>query len=301
MSRILAAAAAVALFAHGAANAQFIMMPDSTNNRIVLFNPSDGSLVNSNYFALQGGTTVHAMQVGNEIWVSEQIGDRVSRWSLTGSSLGQIGGQFPGGGLDNIRGMALVNNTVYVTNSGTQNNAPGNSVVMFDTNGASMGFFATPAGTAPSPFGILAYRNDILVSSSSANDDIHRFTLAGVSQGTFHNSTSLNFAQQMTYALNGDILASGFSSNNVVRLDADTGAIISTFAASGARGVYQLENGNIMWTNSAGAHVYDINAGVSTLVYAGGGRYLDFVLIPSPGAAAMLGLAGLVVGARRRR
>lgn len=295
MSRRFAAAVTLAFCAHGAANAQYVMMADSTNNRMVLFNPFDGSLVNSNYFGLAGGTPVHALQVNNEIWVSEQIGDRIARFDVFGNSLGAITG-----GLDNIRGMGLVNNTVYVTNSGTQNGAPGNSIVMFDTAGNNMGAFST-VGTAPSPFGILAYRDDILVSSSSANDDIHQFSLTGASLGTFHNTTNLNFGQQMAYAANGDILAAGFSSNNVVRLDADTGALLGSFTASGARGVYQLGNGNIMWTSSAGAFVFDVNTGGSSLIYAGGGRYLDFLAIPTPGAAAAMGLAGLAFGARRRR
>ena len=181
----------VSLGIAGSAGAQFLMMPDSTNNRLVLFDPFDGSVVNDNYFALQGGTTVHAMQVGNEIWVSEQIGDRVSRWDVvTGAHLGDISG-----GLDNIRGMGLINGTVYVTNAGTQNNAPGAAVVMFDTNGNNLGFFST-VGLAPSPFGILEHQGGMLVSSSSANDDIHRFDLAGNSLGTFHNSTDLNFVEQ---------------------------------------------------------------------------------------------------------
>lgn len=289
-------AIALALIAGAAmhANAQFVMMADSTNNRMVLFDPFNGSVVNADYFGLQGGTTVHAMQVGNEIWVSEQIGDRVSRWSLTGSYLGAISG-----GLDNIRGMGMIGNTVYVTNAGTANSAPGAAVVMFDTEGSNMGFFST-AGLAPSPFGVLAYQGGMLVSSSSANDDIHHFDLEGASVGTFHNSSVLNFAEQMAYASNGDILVAGFSSNNIVRLNAATGDVISTFTASGARGVYQLGNGNIMWTNSAGAHIFDVNTGGSSLVYAGGGRYLDFLLIPTPGVLPLLGIAGLA-GARRRR
>lgn len=295
MSRLFAAAVTLAFCANGAANAQYVMMADSTNNRMVLFNPFDGSLVNSNYFGLAGGTPVHALQVNNEIWVSEQIGDRIARFDVFGNSLGAITG-----GLDNIRGMGLVNNTVYVTNAGTQNGAPGAAVVMFDTAGNNMGSFST-VGTAPSPFGILAYRDDILVSSSSANDDIHQFSLTGASLGTFHNTTNLNFAEQMAYATNGDILVAGFSSNNIVRLDANDGSLLGSFTASGARGVYQLGNGNIMWTSGTGAFVFDVNTGGNTLIYSGGGRYLDFLAIPTPGAAAAMGLAGLAFGARRRR
>lgn len=300
MSRAFLSAIVVsALAASGAASGQFLMMPDSTNNRMVLFDPFNGSVVNNNYFALQGGTPIHAMQVGNEIWVSEQIGDRVVRFDLTGNQVGVIGGGATGG-LDNIRGMGLIGNTVYVTNGGAGNGSPGSSsVVMFDTAGNSAGNFLT-TGLAPSPFGILAHQGGLLVSSSSANDDIHRFALNGAALGTFHNSTILNFAEQMNYAANGDILVAGFSSNNIVRLDANTGAVISTFAASGARGVIQLGNGNIMWTSSAGASIFDVSTGASSLVYAGGGRYIDHLTIPTPGAASLLTLAGFAAARRRR-
>jgi len=59
MRMLMSVSLALALTA-GAASAQYLMMPDSTNNRLVLFDPFDGSLVNSNYFALQGGTPIHA-------------------------------------------------------------------------------------------------------------------------------------------------------------------------------------------------------------------------------------------------
>lgn len=291
---LLSLIGAAALYSGGAASGQFLMMPDSTNNRLVLFDPNNGSLVNSNFFSLAAGTPIHAMQVGSEIWVTEQIGDRVSRWDMAGASLGAITGQ-----LDNLRGMIQVGGTVYVCNDGTGNGAPGPSLRMFDTAGTSLGFFTTPSTSGP--FGLLDYQGGLLVSSDAANDDIHNYTLAGASVGTFHNSTTINFAEQMDYDPAGNILVAAFSSNMVFTLNFNTGAIVSQFAASGARGVYQLGNGNVMWTNSAGAHVYDVNTGLSTQVYTGGGRFIDFVNIPGPGAGsiALLGLAGL--GGRRRR
>ncbi len=276
--RFIVAAAAIAFCLGAGAEAQYLMMPDSTNNRVVLFDPLDGSVINELYFALTGGTPVHAMQVGDEIWVSEQVGDRVSRWDLTGNSLGAVTG-----GMDNIRGMGLINGRVYVTNAGTANGAPGNAVVMFDMSGGSLGFFST-SGTAPSPFGILGHQGGMLVSSSSGSDDIHRFDLNGASQGTFHNSGTLNFVEQMAHAANGNVLAATFSSPaGIYELDPSTGAIISSFTGSGARGVHQLGNGNIMWTNSSGAWVYDVNSLQSTLVYSGGGRYLDVLNLVPPG------------------
>lgn len=283
-----------------AASAQVLAMPDSTNNRLVTFSAVDGSLLNAELFALAGGTPVHALGVGNEIWVSEQIGDRVSRWGADGSFLGQIGGA--SGGLDNVRGMALVGNTVYITNAGTANGAPGAAVVMVSTSGASLGSFATGT-TAPSPFGVLAYQGGLLVSSSTANDDIHRYSLSGTALGTFHNSTSLNFAEQMVYASNGDILVAGFSSNNIVRLNASTGAVLASYSAAGARGVAQLGNGNVMWTSGAGAFVLDVGTGLSTQVYSGGGRYLEAITVVPEPATVLLWAAGLLalLGVVRRR
>lgn len=288
-------------FGSVAAQAQVLAMPDSTNNRLVTFSATNGALLNAELFALAGGTPVHALGVGNEIWVSEQIGDRVSRWGADGSFLGQIGGGATGG-LDNVRGMGLVGNTVYITNAGAANGAPGAAVVMVSTSGAAMGSFAT-ATTAPSPFGVLAYQGGLLISSSSANDDVHRYSLAGTPLGTFHNSTTLNFAEQMVYATNGDILVAGFSSNNIVRLNAATGAVLTTYAAAGARGLAQLGNGNLMWTSGAGAFVLDINTGASTQVYSGGGRYLEAITVVPEPATVLLWAGGLlaVVGWARRR
>jgi outer membrane protein assembly factor BamB len=284
MKRLVAIAACAGMaLSHSAHGQQYIMVADSASatRGIHLLNPETGAMEQFQFIPGTGATYTfstpkHAMQVGEEIWVSDQVADSVFRFDLQGNHLSTISG-----GLDNIRGMGLVNGTIYVTNSGTQNSAPGNAVVMFDTNGTNLGFFSA-VGLAPSPFDVLPYQGDILVASSSANDDIHRFTLTGTSVGTFHNSTSLNFVQQLDYALNGDILAAGFSSNNIVRLDASTGELIGSFAASGARGVYQLPGGNILWTNGSGAHSFDPTTSVSTQVSSGGFQYLDLLTLGGP-------------------
>lgn len=269
----LAAATSVATPPATQGNPSQLMMPDSTNNRIVLFNLADGSVADADYFTLQGGTPIHAMQVGYEVWVSEQSGDRVGRWSLDGAYLGAIGGGATDG-LDNVRGMSFGSGEILLSNGGAGNGAPGPAIVRISFDGAIDGTVVI-GSVSPSPFAILQIGTGYLVASTSANDDIHRLNLQLEPVGTFHNSTQLNFAEQMVRLDGGDVLVAGFSSNNLVRLDSN-GTVVSTIAAVSPRGVAVLGNGNILWTNSAGAHVHDVTTQTSTQVYTGGGRFLDY-------------------------
>jgi hypothetical protein len=290
MLRFLAAFGGLCVFVSGALAGPAVIMPDSTNNRLVKFSPFDGSVLEPNMFGLQAGTPIHAISVGTEIWVSEQVGDRVSRWTLAGALIGNITGQ-----LDNIRGMARVAGRVLVTNEGAGNGATPDSISMYDTTGTFVGRISVAAGVS-SPFAILPFEDDILVASANANNDIHRFRLDGTDLGMFHNSTTLNFAQQMAFDKDGNILAAGFSSNNVVRLHRTSGAVLGTFAASGARGVFQLENGNVLWSNSAGAWVFNPALGTSTQVYTGGGRHFGLLDVPAGRVAGSVRFGGRVGG-----
>ncbi len=269
----------------GAASAQILIMPDTTSNTLVSFNPIDGSLLNTNLFSLQGGTMISAVDVNGEIWVSEQLGDRVSRWDANGNLLGNIGPTFTGGGLDNVRGLSVINGLVYVTSSGTQNGAPGPVVQVFDPAGNFVFGFST-TGLAPSPFSVLSFQGDVLVASSSANDDVHRFTVTGTSVGTFHNTASISFAHQIALASDGNVWCAAFTTGSVFKLDQATGNVLDSFPASGARGVFELFNGNVMWTNSSGAWVYDVASQTSTLVHAGGGRHLNLYGVSGTNASA---------------
>jgi hypothetical protein len=274
MLRTHVLASLTALFAlGGAAQAQILVTTNSNTDTLVAFSPIDGSLIDANYFPVPGTTQVSAIQVNNEIWISEQLADRVVRYDPCGNVLGTMGPTLAGGGLDNIRGMAFINGIVYVTNDGTANGAIGDSLVTFDPAGNYLGTIALT--NSPSPFSLMPWQGDILVASSSALDDVHRYTLAGVSVGTFHDTTGLNFAHQLAPASDGNVWCGGFSTNNVVKLDATTGNILTSFAASGARGVYELANGNVMWTNSSGVWIY--NGTSSTQVLAGGSYHLNVI------------------------
>jgi hypothetical protein len=230
----------------------FVMGVTSTNDGVHLFDAFTGALVQSNFIdlaAVGASTPQHALQVGNQIWVSDQIQDKIFRFDLNGSYMGEISG-----GLDNIKGMEVVGNSVWVTNAGTNNGAPGDSIVFIDAASYSI---TGSVATNGSLFDLIQYNGQVLGSNITA----------------------------------------GFSSPSGVyeydQFGNDLGIVAGLDA--GARGVIELGNGSIMWTNGAGFWVGD------DLVFDGGsGRYLSLLTIPTPSGLAVLGVVGLV-GVRRRR
>jgi hypothetical protein len=267
--------AALALAA--VAPAQYVTTYDTATDRLIMFNPADGSLVGTTIFQVPNTVQVSAIDVNGEIWVSEQTGDRVVRYDANGNVLGVIGPTFVGGGFDNIRGMVFANGVVYVTNDGANNGATADSLVSFDAAGNHLQTVVLPSST--SPFSVIPFQGDLLIVSSGANDDVHRYTTAGVSLGTFHNSTAIDFGHQGIVASDGNVWVATFTSDTLVKLDATNGAnVLQTIPASGARGVHELPNGNMLWTNGSGVWLYDVVTTTSTLVFAGACYHLNPVL-----------------------
>ncbi len=273
-TRLLVAIAGLTAAITSAQAQQLVMVADSTNDRISIFSAVDGSLVNASFIVNQAGFTFNfpkdVIQVGNEVWVSDQTADSIFRFNLQGQYLSTIGGGATGG-LDNIRGMEFIAGTIYVSNGGTANGSPGaNSVVKFDTTGANIGNFTAAA----SPFDIYPLSpTEILVSGSSNNPDVTRHDLAGTLLGTWNNGT-ISFAEQITRRANGEFLIAGFTDGNIHRYDANGTDLGNLFAAPGARGVIELQNGDIMWTASSGIHVKNLATGGDTIVLVTSGAQL---------------------------
>lgn len=266
--------AALALAA--VAPAQYVFTYDATSDSLVAFSPVDGSFIGST-LAVPEAVQVSAIDVNGQIWISEQLTDRVVRYDPSGAVLGVIGPTFAGGGFDNIRGMAFINGVVYVTNDGAGNGATADSLVTFDAAGNHLQTIALTNTT--SPFSVIPFQGDLLVVASNATDDVHRYTTAGVSVGTFHNSTAINFGHQGIVASDGNVWVATFTTGTLVKLDATNGAnVLQTIPASGARGVYELQNGNLLWTNGSGVWLYDSIAATSTLVFSGSCYHLNFAL-----------------------
>ncbi|QKK06939.1 MAG: hypothetical protein HND58_01370 [Planctomycetota bacterium] len=304
MHRALTFVAVVGMAA-GIASAQsgVLMVPESSNDRVMLFDAFDGSLITDNFIDLvpQGaGTPINAVQVGQEIWVSDQIADSIFRYSLDGSThLGTITG-----GMDNIRGFEVVGNTAYVTNSGTGNGAPGDGIVTIDVSSATInGFFASGDTGAGDPFDVLSYSGNLLINDISG-EDIDVFSTGGAFQSVFVESdgvSGIDFPEQMAETSSGTILAAGFSSPAGIYEYDGSGTLLNYYdVGTGIRGVHELGNGNIMFTDGAGVHVLDPNTGAITDSIDGvSARFIE-AYIPAPGGAALLGLAGVAAFRRRR-
>jgi hypothetical protein len=275
----------------------YLMVPDSSSDVVNLFDPFDGSLVQTGFIDvgildITSSTPKDAIQVGSEIWVSDQLRDTVYRFDLTGAHSSSIVG-----GMDNIRGMAYADGTVYVSNSGSNNGAPGEAIVTYLADGTSTGFFSVT-----DPFDVLDVGDGIFINDID-NDKIDRYMYDGTFVSNFVDSdgeTAFDFPQQMNLNGAGNILVAGFSTPSGIYEYAPDGTLVNYYDVGGIRGVYELGNGNLMFTNSDGVNILDPNTGAVSLVYDGSSQYINLVVIPAPAGAGLIGLASLGLLRRRR-
>lgn len=276
-----------------------LIIPESSANRLMAFDPLSGDLLDADFIALDPdatGTVTHALPTGDgRILVSDQTRDLVHAYSLEGDYLGVFA---PIGGanmaiMDNVRGMALRPNGNLLVASAAGSNA--NAIVEFDASGAHLGnFVANGSGGLNAPWGILARPGfDWLVTSVNSNQILRYAENTGTSLGEFAQVSS--FPQQMVQLDNGNILIANFSGSvlaGVVELSA-AGALLGNYTAPGIggfRGVYPLPNGNLLTSGTNGVHEIDRDGNLVDSKYAAGGtRFIEF-LPPPPGITLQVGI-----------
>ncbi|MEX1192887.1 MAG: T9SS type A sorting domain-containing protein [Brumimicrobium sp.] len=248
---------------------------------IILIDPANGQITDPSFIdlsSLNPSTPKAIIQVDNEIWISDQIADRIDRFDLGGQHLGEIGGQVANGGLDNIKGMAVIgNNEVWVTNAGTQNGAPGDAIVRIDFNGNILGNISTGSDSS---FDIIDNgAGEAYISYIGTNTRIERMDYTGTVLGNIVAPSVVNFIQQIDITSTGSVLAGVFSnstngnSSGVYRFSETNGNIIDYWSNSGVRGTMELDDGNILWSNSSGISILDENTGNSTSISSGSSQY----------------------------
>ncbi len=275
--------AAAAVATASSANAQRLLISESSNDTVMEFSPIDGSLVNmlvTDLGVVTGGAAVTPIELidgpNGELWVSDQGADVVLR--LSGDGQTYIGPA--AAALDNMRGLAPYNSGALVSNAGTGNGAPGAALVELDAVGATVAattsaLIASPFDTEPFTFnGVDGY----LVSEITNEDIIFVEAADPNNQQIFHDSdgvVGIDFPEQVHVSATGRVFVAGFSApSGIYEYDPATGAEInyidtSVLGFGGLRGIYELGNGNLLITNGSGVHVYDVTAGTVATVVAG--------------------------------
>ena len=256
-----------------------LMVPESTTDATMSFNPFDGSLISATF--LPGGdpnlsTPIEAtLTPGGTILISDQITDQIAEFDTLGVFVRTLfGGSLDT--LDNCRGNALspgLNSVMACIGGGTNQDA----IAEFDlTTGNFIGNFITPNTTfMDSPFDIIFRASDCLVSASSSND-ITRYDLSGNHLGDF--VPSISFPEQLYETASGNVLAAGFSTPSGLYIYDSNGNQLNYFnAVTGLRGVYQLGNGNYMVTSGSGVYILDGTSGnlISTPISGVSGRFIS--------------------------
>lgn len=269
-----------------------LLVPDSTNDRVMAFDPATGDLVDANFIPSDStnmATPKNAIlsTSGDSIWVSDQINDVVLEYDLDGNFLGIFA---PAGGpnntiLDNILGLSLRPNgnlLVTVTSGSNQD-----SVAEFDTAGNYLGnFVAIGAGGMDGPFDITQRPTDWVVSNINSDDlNIH-----DLDDGAFIAELAPinNFPQQVGVAGNGNLLIGNFSGTQegIVELTPD-GVVVDIYnpaAVGGNRGAYELPNGNILTSNASGVYEVDrLGNLVETKISGISAQYIELIQLGVPG------------------
>ncbi len=271
-------------FSHESALPDFLLIPESTNDRVMAFDPATGDLLDANFIPADEAhlsTPICAIlsSTYDSILVADQVEDVVQEYDLEGNYVGVFA---PAGGvntaiLDNIRGISLrANGNLLVTVGGVAND---DAVAEFDTDGNYLGnFIANGSGGLDSPFDVTLIGNWMVSGISS--DAIHMYDATGA---YLSDLTAIEeFPEQVAEAGNGNILVGNFdgTQEGVVEYQPD-GTLVGVYSPAslgGYRGAYELPNGNILTTTGDGVHEIDRSGNlVETKVSGVGARFIELI------------------------
>lgn len=232
---------------------------------VILLDPSDGTILDPEFIdltPLDQGTPKDILQVGQEIWISDQLEDRIDRFDLDGILISSIST-----GLDNVKGMELVDGEVWICNSGTGNGAPGDAIVRLDLDGNSLGFYPTDG----SIFDIIDVGGEVYISYIIGDTKIERRDYDGNILGNIVEEGVVSFIQQMELNPdNNSLYAAVFSplganEPGLYEFSIADGSILNYWDEGGLRGVINLEEPNmVLISSAAGYRSLNTTTGVST-------------------------------------
>ncbi len=276
------AKAMVALNCASGAAAQSLLIPNSDNGAIMEFDAFSGALIDPvaiDMDLVTAGavrTPIEVLSAPNgELWVTDMQADTIFRLTPDGSTLLSAAS----GPLDQCRGLAALGSGALVANSGTSGGAPGDSLASVD--GAGTLLASSPIGD---PFDVEPFTFNgtagFLVSDIQSEDLIFVDGADHSNQSTFHSSNGVNgidTPEQIHVSAGGRIFAAGSSTPVGIYEYNDQGiqiAYISTANVGGARGIYLLGNGNLLFTTGSGVHIYDTSSATISTEFANASGWL---------------------------
>ncbi len=285
-----------------------LLIPESTNDRVMAFDPLTGNLLDPDFIPADPdnlSTPIHAIlsSDGASVLVSDQLEDVVQQYDLaSGNYLGVFApvGGVDVGILDNVRGLSLAPNGNLLVSVGSGANA--DAIAEFDTAGNPVGNrVANGADGLGSPFDVLVRSDNLLVGGINS-DIIHQYTIDGA---PLMNLTAIDsFPEQLAETASGNILVANFTGTEQGVVEySSSGALIGVYNPpnlGGYRGAYELPNGNILTTNGGGVHEID-RAGnlVETKLDGVSARFIELALptanLPPPPAVPVLNANGMLL------
>ena len=286
-----------------------LMVVDSGGDRVMLFDSTDGALLDADWLTDAGAvgwfftTPKEALVVGSEIWVSDQVADAIHRFDLSRNFLSSVTAHPGGGVVDNLRGLGTDGTNVYL--SVFPSSAALRGVAVYDTNGVPQDFFADSG----SLFDAEPFLGDFLLTPNSTNGDVERRSITtGAVINNFANDVT--FPQQVQVLSDDSVIAvstiaaSGvegvyhFNSDGSLRLYIDTENLKTQFGETVPRAAWLLDNGDYLISASTGVYTFDVaEESYARLISGVDGQYIN--IIPEPSGLALL-LFG-AFGVLRRR
>lgn len=255
-----------------------LMIPNSSDDTVALFDTVDGSMIDRNFIdaeriGLLTSVFIEAQRVGDEIWVTDSLEDVVFRFSINGrESVGVISDLL----LNNPEGFEIVGDTMLV--------ASRDGIISIDVpNAMYLGVFEYRSGDS-SINDVFSVAGTLLVSNSDT-DNIDVISSDGSYLSTLIDSDGVNgfnFPQQINESSEGELLIASFATPaGVYRFNADGSGSGPVFAAENAvRGVHELGNGNLIFTNNDGVFVLEVGTGVVEMVAAGRSGFISVLNAP---------------------
>ena len=259
---------------------QVLLIPRSDDDVVGAFSPVDGSLIDADFIVSTGEMVVpfNAIDSGRQtIFVSDQVGDEILEYDLDGTFIGIAFDS--SNGIDNVRGIAVANGQLYATIGA---GAFAGTIQQYDLQtGAQTTLIPTLiSGSGVAPFDIHVLPSSFLVANVFAGaGQVESYDSTGVFE--FEFDSTIEFPEQISETANGEFLVGGFSAPEGIYRYSASGIEIGFLDTDGesVRGVFELGNGNILYTTPTGVFVVEPNTGIITQIESGNFRFIESVMV----------------------